>query len=195
MLILLRGFILSVFRWIGWMIIFLAIFFFLIALLTRFYPVYINTTESLPLGVYKKSSAPIEKGAFVAFCPPDKEIFTLARERGFINGNNGINNGQCDSGNGLLFKQIVAVEGDLVSIDSQGVAVNGKKISGTEQLKIDRNGRTMPAYELKLHRINQQEVLLIANHHPRSFDARYFGLVDRSLIVTRVKPWIIYFKD
>lgn len=114
----------AIIRCLGWMTLSIVILLFLAALWTRFNPVFINTTKSLPLGIYIQSDEPVEKGAYVAFCPPDSAIFAMARERGFIDANNGINNGHCDSGHGLMLKQVVAVKGDLLSIDREGVIVN-----------------------------------------------------------------------
>lgn len=185
----------AIIRCLGWMTLSIVILLFLAALWTRFNPVFINTTKSLPLGIYIQSDEPVEKGAYVAFCPPDSAIFAMARERGFIDANNGINNGHCDSGHGLMLKQVVAVKGDLLSIDREGVIVNEQKIPNTKQLATDSFNRSIPALRLVNRRVLESEVLLLANFHPRSFDGRYFGLVDSSLIVTRVKPWIIVFNE
>lgn len=187
--------ILTLLKVAGYGILFLAIFFFCVALWTRFNPIFINTSQSLPLGIYVKSNEPIEKGAYVAFCPPDSDVFTMAIERGFIDANNGINNGRCDSGYGLMLKQVVAVEGDLLSIDREGVIVNDQKIPNTKQLETDSFKQVLPALVLENRRLFGSEVLLLANFHPKSFDGRYFGVMDSSMIVTRVKPWIIVFNE
>ncbi|MBS0152680.1 MAG: S26 family signal peptidase, partial [Nitrospira sp.] len=42
----------------------------------------LNTTRSIPLGLYTMSHDPIEKGAYVLFCPPERPEFDLAKERG-----------------------------------------------------------------------------------------------------------------
>lgn len=44
----------------------------------------VNTTKSIPVGLYWTSSAPVEKGAYVLFCPPQLGVFDDAKERGYI---------------------------------------------------------------------------------------------------------------
>jgi conjugative transfer signal peptidase TraF len=44
----------------------------------------INTTKSIPVGLYWTSSAPVEKGAYVLFCPPQVGVFADAKARGYI---------------------------------------------------------------------------------------------------------------
>ena len=41
----------------------------------------INTTRSIPIGLYWTSGAPVEKGAYVLFCPPphfNEGVFEVA---------------------------------------------------------------------------------------------------------------------
>lgn len=187
--------VLTIVRSFGWLMLWIAVLFFAVAVWTRFNPIFINTSESLPMGIYIKSIEPIEKGAYVAFCPPDSEVFAMARARGFIEVNNGINNGNCYSENGLMLKQVVAVKGDLLSIDREGVTVNEQKIPNTSQFATDSFNQTLPSLKLVNRRLLESEVLLLANFHPRSFDGRYFGLTDSSMIKVRVKPWIIVFNE
>ena len=40
----------------------------------------VNTTKSIPVGLYWTSSAPVEKGAYVLFCPPQLGVFDDAKE-------------------------------------------------------------------------------------------------------------------
>jgi hypothetical protein len=43
-----------------------------------------NTSKSLELGLYWITDAPITKGAYVMFCPPERKVFVDAKERGYI---------------------------------------------------------------------------------------------------------------
>ena len=60
----------------------------------------VNTTKSIPVGLYWASSAPVEKGAYVMFCPPQVGVFGDAKERGYIGG------GFCPGGYGYLMKKV-----------------------------------------------------------------------------------------
>jgi conjugative transfer signal peptidase TraF len=83
----------------------------------------INTTSSIPVGLYRTSDVPMEKGAHVLFCPPphfNRGVFELARERGYIGA------GFCPGGYGYMMKRVLAVGRDVVNIDVDGVRVNGQ---------------------------------------------------------------------
>ena len=41
----------------------------------------INTSRSIPLGMYWTSAAPVEKGSYVFFCPPHSAVMLQARQR------------------------------------------------------------------------------------------------------------------
>src|SRR4051812_8304966 len=60
----------------------------------------INTTRSIPLGLYWTSSMPIAKGVYVLFCPPKGRVFDEAKERGYIS------KGFCPGHYGYLMKRV-----------------------------------------------------------------------------------------
>ncbi|WP_277184283.1 hypothetical protein [Caballeronia sp. BR00000012568055] len=41
----------------------------------------VNTSKSIPLGLYWTSSAAVTKGEYVIFCPPQRPVFDTARAR------------------------------------------------------------------------------------------------------------------
>ena len=41
----------------------------------------INTTQSIPIGLYRITDAPVAKGEYVIFCPPQSVLFDEARAR------------------------------------------------------------------------------------------------------------------
>ncbi|MBD4272924.1 conjugative transfer signal peptidase TraF, partial [Xanthomonas citri pv. citri] len=79
----------------------------------------LNTSKSIPLGLYWTSSAPVTKGEYVIFCPPQRPVFDDARERGYIG------SGFCPGNYGYMMKRVLAAKGDTVSVTPQGVTVNG----------------------------------------------------------------------
>lgn len=44
----------------------------------------VNVTRSIPIGLYRVTEAPLGKGEYVVFCPPESALFDEARERGYI---------------------------------------------------------------------------------------------------------------
>src|SRR6478609_8277210 len=81
----------------------------------------INTSKSIPVGLYWTTSAPMAKGAYVLVCPPPSGVFNEARARGYIWA------GFCPGDYGYLMKQVAATARDSVTVTSEGVRVNGER--------------------------------------------------------------------
>jgi len=144
--------------------------------------IYINTTPSLPVGFYQFVDEPIVNGAYVAFCPPQNAVFDMAKAWNYINP------GNCPGGYGLLLKRVFALSGDTVSIDQAGIFVNGDHLPNSAQLKIDAEEHALPQYHLDQRVLDDSEYLLLSDMNPQSFDARYFGLIERDQIKQVVRP-------
>lgn len=142
----------------------------------------INTTASCPVGLYWEIDAPIEKGAMVIFCPSESPVFDQAEARGYIGA------GFCPGGYGLMIKKILAVSGDHISVSDQGVCVNGEMVPNSKPLDIDRAGQPIPRYRVDDYTLRTEQVLLMSDHSPLSFDARYFGPISQSQIRSVIRP-------
>ena len=130
----------------------------------------INTTPSLLEGFYQKKNRPIEKGCFILFRLSDSKTASL------------------DYARGNLIKQVAAREGDHVSIARSGVSVNGVRLANSAQLPFDRDGRPLPRPELDDYTLGAGELLAMSTYNPRSFDARYFGVVPCGDVISVVTP-------
>jgi len=145
----------------------------------------INTTPSYPVGIYLMTNAPIEKGVMVIFCPTDTAIFRQAKERGYIGA------GFCPGGTGYMIKKIMAATNDRVEFSGAGVSVNGELLSNSKSMDKDLEGRPLPHINIAVAVLDANSVLLMSDYNPKSFDARYFGLVDKSVIISAVRPvWV-----
>jgi conjugative transfer signal peptidase TraF len=142
----------------------------------------VNTSNSIPLGLYWTTSAPMDKGAYVLVCPPDAEVFRQARERGYIGA------GFCPGDYGYLMKQVAATERDTVTVTVEGVRINGDVLPLSAPRQADTAGRPLSRYQANGYVLGNAEVLLMSDGSPTSFDARYFGPVSRSQLVTAIKP-------
>lgn len=158
---------------------------FVLSIILRFGGFYINTTPSLPVGLYRIVDEPVLKGAYVAFCPPQRDVFDWAVARGYINA------GNCPGGTGQLLKRVHAVAGDTVLIDEIGIGVNGQWLLNSAPLSTDAYGAALPQYRFNAV-LGESEYLLLSDLNPHSFDARYFGVIDRAQIVHVVRPVIIF---
>lgn len=141
----------------------------------------VNSTASLPLGLYWTVEAPVRTGALVMFCPPKNPVFDEAKARGYIGA------GFCAGGYREMMKKVAASRGDHVSISSQGVFVNGKQVPNSRPLNYDPAGRPMPRYETDCT-LKDNQVLLMSDYNPLSFDSRYFGPINRAQLRSVVRP-------
>jgi conjugative transfer signal peptidase TraF len=146
----------------------------------------INTTRSIPLGLYRTSSAPIAKGAYVLFCPPPAAVFDEAKQRGYIGA------GVCPGGYGYLMKRVLAAKDDAVTVTDEGVRVNDDLLPLSAPRKADAAGRPMPRFQADRYLLGPAELLLMSDVSGTSFDGRYFGLIDEVQIRAVIRPVIIW---
>ena len=154
----------------------------------------INTTKSIPVGLYWTSNATVAKGAYVMFCPPQAAVFDEAKARGYIGA------GFCPGGYGYLMKRVLAAKNDAVSIDygegddagGGGVRVNGSLLPLSAPVKADRAGRALPRYPARAFTVSGSELLLMSDVSGTSFDGRYFGPIPRSQVVAVLRPVITW---
>lgn len=142
----------------------------------------LNTTRSIPLGLYLMSNDPIVKGAYVLFCPPERPEFELARERGYIGA------GFCPGGYGNMMKKVLAAHNDVVSVTDGGVMINGMLIPASQPVEADSMGRSLPRFRVSNHVLTSTELLLMSDTNSRSFDARYFGPIPHETIQSTIHP-------
>jgi conjugative transfer signal peptidase TraF len=146
----------------------------------------VNTTKSIPVGLYWTSDRPVEKGAYVLFCPPQVGVFAKAKHRGYLA------SGFCPGGYGYMMKKILAAKDDAVTISDAGVSVNGSLVPFSAPLKLDRAGRPLPRYQFTNFTLGNSEVLLMSDVSGTSFDGRYFGPMNRTQIKTVIVPVITW---
>lgn len=142
----------------------------------------INNTRSIPVGLYWMTSDPIEKGAYVIFCPPPMGVFDEAKERGYIGA------GFCPGGYGYMMKRILAAKDDAVTIDNEGVRVNGELLPLSTPIAADKAGRPLPRYQADSFTLGGSELLLMSDVSAISFDGRYFGPINRLQIKGVIRP-------
>ncbi len=141
----------------------------------------INTTASLPVGLYWAVSDPVEIGSLVLFCPPQRPDFDEARRRDYIG------SGFCPGGYGNLIKRVLAAKGDRVAMRAEGVFVNGQVVPFSASKLVDGGGLPLPRPSGVDVLLGDDEVLLMASN-PKSFDGRYFGPIQRSQISSTLLP-------
>jgi conjugative transfer signal peptidase TraF len=127
----------------------------------------VNGTDSEPIGIYWAVSKAPAKGDFVSAGPSPA--------------------GTC-----WLIKQVAALSGDRVTIGVQGVQVNGVLLKNSAPRPADEAGRPLSAYELSDYALRSEEVLLMSDYNPASFDGRYFGPLSKTTIQSVIVPVITW---
>jgi conjugative transfer signal peptidase TraF len=125
-----------------------------------------------------------QKGDLVTVTPPPSPIFELAKERGYFNV------GYIPARH--LMKRLAAAGGDRVTIDSEGVEVNGIRLANSAPRNFDGAGWPLQPYALKDYVLGPNEVLLMSDYNPESFDSRYFGPLNAESIEDVVKPLLTW---
>jgi conjugative transfer signal peptidase TraF len=140
----------------------------------------INTTESLPTGLWRTTSEPVRivRGAVVLVRPPDTAAVRLFKKWGYAH-------------HSTWLKPIAAIPGDTVDVAVDGLRVNGDELVNSAQLVRDGAGRLLPRYPAGHYVVSPGTVWLISDYNPLSLDSRYFGPVPVANIVAPAKPlWV-----
>jgi len=135
-----------------------------------------NGSASAPIGFYWVDGKPAAKGDTVLIRPPNS-VKTIIETRHYL------------PPNVPLIKRIAAAEGDVVCRLDRRVLIDGVTVAVA--LPKDKDGRPLPVWQGCMA-LSARQIFLL-QPHPGSFDSRYFGPVDRSLIIGRAArlrwPW------
>lgn len=144
-------------------------------------------TASVPRGLWRATPGRLDHGAVVVLCPPNERRFQAAREAGYVPG------GWCPGNLPPFVKPVAALPGDTVELSAEGVRVNGGPILANSRPLPSTNGtaalRPMPAGR---YTVGADEVWLVSEYHPRSWDSRYYGPVPIRNVTAVAQPvWTI----
>ena len=139
----------------------------------------INTSPSLPMGLYRTTSDP--NASLVEFCPAEP-FGSLAIVRGYRD------RGACPDGATPLLKPVVARAGDVVELSGRGIAVDGNLLSNTAPLQMDTKGRPLVPWKFGRYTVQSGDVWVASSYNRRSFDSRYFGPVPVNSIRGHLLP-------
>jgi conjugative transfer signal peptidase TraF len=132
-----------------------------------------NATASAPIGLYwVRPGEPIARGDLVLATLPD-EARRLAAERRYL------------PSNVPAVKRVAARVGDRICGAGDRILVNG--VVAAERLKADGQGRPLPAWQ-GCRVLYRDEVFLLMEGVPASFDGRYFGPVGTDHVIGRLVP-------
>ena len=130
-----------------------------------------NASESTPVGFYWVDEGAISRGDYVYVHMPER-VRKLVVERGYL------------PPDVPLVKRVVGLNGDRICRVGIEIFLDGAVVATAKER--DGLGRHMPDWH-GCHILSEQTVFLLQDH-PQSFDSRYFGPVDRRLIIGRATP-------
>jgi conjugative transfer signal peptidase TraF len=143
----------------------------------------LNLSPSAPAGLWLRTGGEVSRGDWVMGCLPGAAV-EFGRLRGYHPG--GPPPAWCPDGSLPVLKRVVALAGDRVEVGSAGVVVNGRLLPGTAPLTHDSQGRPLPAPPSGALRLGRDELWLVSDHIPNSWDSRYYGPVGRGCVVSRM---------
>ena len=143
----------------------------------------INTTRSMPRGLYHSVGETVTRGAWVSVCLP-AEIARFGVGRGYLGA------GTCADGTEPVLKVVAAVAGDVVQVTGDGVVVNGELLAHSRPLERDRGGRLLVAYSAGARSLASGELWLHSPFEDRSWDSRYFGPIPTGCVADVVAPLV-----
>jgi conjugative transfer signal peptidase TraF len=150
----------------------------ILALMARH--VRLNTSASVPRGLYWLSKDRPTRADLILFCPPSLAA-TLAAARHYLP------SGLCPGDVEPMGKILLASAGDVVDLTASGLAINGRPLPSSQPRGTDSQGRPLAHYRFGTFTVARGE-LWVFSPHPRSFDSRYFGPVPGGLLMGTLSP-------
>ena len=140
---------------------------------------YTNTT-SLPTGLYRLTRSPSDP--LVSFCP------TGAAARESIDRNYRDKSYLCPDRYEPFLKPVVAHAGDTVSINDNGISVNGILLRNSKSLQEDGAHRPLHPWPHGTYTVAQGFIWVVSSYNPLSYDSRYFGPIPESSLLGYEHP-------
>jgi len=135
-----------------------------------------NASASAPIGFYWIDLKYVSRDDYVFVRLPER-VRKLVEERRYL------------PPDVPLIKRVVGVAGDKICRRGQEILIDGTTIAVAR--RSDGLGRELPEWQ-GCYILSEDQIFLLQDH-PQSFDGRYFGPVDRTLIIgraTRLRfPW------
>jgi len=152
-------------------------FFISTSLIFYAFGVRINVSASFPLGFYLLEEGEPDRGDLVFIRPPENDVIQWGRETGVIL-------------RSIMLKRLYGIAGDEVSVDGDGIRINGILICNSRIIDKNPDGSSIPSIA-QSGVIPLDSVWVMSEYSELSFDSRYFGAVPSRNIQSKAKPlWV-----
>jgi conjugative transfer signal peptidase TraF len=144
----------------------------------------LNTSYSLPLGIYIRTGDP--RARLIEFCPA-QPFAAESSSRGYRT-----RGSACADGGVPLLKPVVAIAGDIVVLAADGIRVNGRLLPKTAPLYYDAAGRSLHPWPFGSYVVQKGTVWVASTYNRGSYDSRYMGPIRTAQIRARLRPlWLL----
>ncbi|WP_051669924.1 conjugative transfer signal peptidase TraF [Bryobacter aggregatus] len=145
----------------------------------------VNTSYSLPLGLYVRTND--LTASLIEFCPAEPYATESALR------NYRTHSVICNDGAAPLLKPIIAQRGDVVTVTSRGIEVNGQVIANTRPVPFDASGRPLQAWPKGEYLVGEGTLWVASTYNAGSYDSRYMGPIRITQIRGRLRPlWLLH---
>lgn len=151
----------------------------LILATAKFFGIIINTSPSMPPGIYVKKFTPVKRGDIVAACL-DIRHTQLGLQHHYLK------SGFACNGAEPVIKKIIAIPGDAVQLTDQYIQVN-QKFYFYPTFYHDSRGTPLEIFPRGNYPA-QNDYWLLGTNNPRSWDSRYWGPVPSEQIIENLYP-------
>jgi conjugative transfer signal peptidase TraF len=151
-----------------------------IYLISGVFGLVVNTTSSMPIGLYQRLPLDdVAHGSIVIACMPAWAIERYKAMGLTMDG------GPCAENTTSIIKRVAALPGDVVSVTSKGVYINGVRWRGSRLQRLSSTGSVLPTpYLGQTLRVKEGQVWLLT-HSTTSYDSRYWGPATTVLSIAR----------
>jgi conjugative transfer signal peptidase TraF len=140
-----------------------------------------NTDSAAPAGIHRVVSHEVKRGELVAACL-SFDIEQQGLSRGYLR------TAPCVGNAEPVGKIAGALPGDIVDIERDWIAVNGRRIAHSAMASRDSAGRPLAQAPLGRRRVRAGEGGLFGFNDRRSWNSRYFGASPVENVRGRLEP-------
>ena len=133
-------------------------------------------TASVPQGLWFVHQGSLSRGAYALVCLP-LDVARLGRRAGYLP------SGHCPGNVLPLMKHVVALPGDRVTVEADGVRVNGTLLARSRPLTHDSEGKIIVGRTPRKTETVAAGTIWVLGDSSKSWDSRYYGAIPEARVL------------